>query len=315
MCWRAERVNENGEWSGWTIVRIKGEKGDQGIPGTTTVVTQPLEGIVMRFRSWSDISSSDYIEDGTVADSNGVKFMDVVYTSGGSYYRIKTRKLKSLTNAPETIDSGTGAITVNTAEWVQFAPSADAAFQNIIARNAFIQNLTGREIIITDGGGNPVAGLTSSQAIVGDGGEGLTAVQRGDIRIWAGSPTVGNNTSLTNCPFRVTAGGELTATNAAIFGSITATSGYNTTTVSPTDGIKQTVGSTPTTTNWLKQDGSGQLAKGNVSWNTSGSVSINGNLLTGDNGDYGFNITSGSGIATLRAGVIDTSQALFKVPD
>lgn len=31
MLWRAERQKKNGEWSDWTIVRIKGEKGDKGV--------------------------------------------------------------------------------------------------------------------------------------------------------------------------------------------------------------------------------------------------------------------------------------------
>lgn len=305
MCWRAERVNVNGDWSDWTILRIKGEKGDRGQDGVTTYVTQPLEGVVMRFRGWdvtdttssAYIANSDYIEDGTTADSNGVKFMDVVYTNGGSYYRIKTRSLRSSVNAPESVVNG--VIQINTAQWVEFAPSADAAFQNIIARNAFIQNLTGREIIITDSNNNPVAGLTGSQAITGDGGENLTAAQRGDIRIWAGSPTVGNNTSLTNCPFRVTAGGELTATNAAIFGSLTAISGNNRTEVSPTDGIKQTVSSN--VTNWLKQDGSGQLASGNITWGTTGATTIKGTIQTGDPSAnvYAWMMAPGAHYATL----------------
>jgi hypothetical protein len=28
MYWRAEREKVNGEWGPWTIIRIKGEKGD-----------------------------------------------------------------------------------------------------------------------------------------------------------------------------------------------------------------------------------------------------------------------------------------------
>lgn len=36
MLWRAERQKKNGTWGDWTIVRIKGEKGDKGITGDWT---------------------------------------------------------------------------------------------------------------------------------------------------------------------------------------------------------------------------------------------------------------------------------------
>ena len=60
--------------------------------------------------------------------------------------------------------------------------------------------------------------------------------------------------------------------------NISVTSGGGTTTVD-TDGIKTTVSGS--TKNWFKQDGSGFLAGGNLSWDTSGNLTANSMNATG----------------------------------
>ena len=48
MYWRAERVKENGVWSDWTIVRIKGETGDKGDKGDKGDTTGVNPNILLR---------------------------------------------------------------------------------------------------------------------------------------------------------------------------------------------------------------------------------------------------------------------------
>ena len=189
---------------------IKGEKGD------TTV--QAINGTVMRFLNWVDLPNGTNIHNGiNGADStDGIKYVDIIQLDG-IYYRLKQDTgdpfVKSSNNGPASTNAST--------YWVEFVPSNDTIYQNLIARNAFIQNLTGREIVITDSGNTPVAGLTSGTAVSGDGAA-LDGITRGNVRIWAGTPTSAN---LINCPFYVTNTGYLHATNANITGEIDATSG------------------------------------------------------------------------------------------
>ena len=181
-----------------------------GAPGD--YYAQQLSGVIMRIKSWDSISNSEMIEDGTTASSDGTTYLDVVGYNN-SYYRIKTRTLKSRATVPEKADGS-----VNEDYWYMFAPSGDAAFNALIANSAFISNLTAKEVVITENN-KPVAGLTSGTAQTGD------VFTRGSVRIWAGNPIVNGTTNLTNCPFYVTNTGELHASNASISGNITATGG------------------------------------------------------------------------------------------
>ena len=100
-------------------------------------------------------------------------------------------------------------------EWVCFNMNVDAAFNALIAKHGFIENLTGHELVITDVN-EPVAGMTSGSA-TSDSSE-INGVNRGSVRIWAGTPTDNN---LYNCPFYVTNTGELHSTKAVISGDVT----------------------------------------------------------------------------------------------
>lgn len=204
---------------------IKGEKGD---PGDSTV--QSIDGTVMSFHVYS---SDQYYYDGTEYADDGIRYLDIVYDDNtGSYYRLDPDRGPN-SNARNTRPAD---INGNVNEgWLLFNAMDDAAFQALIVENGFINNLTARELVITDNNNNPVAGMTRGTAVEGDG-DALDGVTRGNVRIWAGSPVSNGVANLTNCPFYVTDAGYLKATNADITGNITATSGSFTGAVTATSG-------------------------------------------------------------------------------
>lgn len=163
----------------------------------------------MRFFNTYD--DGQFYEDGSQPSSDGITYMDVVLYNG-SYYRVKTRGIQS--QAPADANGNTNS------NWILFSPSGDAAFQAFIAKFGFIENLTARELVITDDNNNPVAGMTRGTAVSGDG-DAISGVTRGNVRIWAGAISNGN---LMGCPFYVTDSGFLNAENAQINGDITAQS-------------------------------------------------------------------------------------------
>lgn len=72
---------------------------------------------------------------------------------------------------------------------------------------------------------------------------------------------------------------------------LSAVNGSNTIDINPTDGIKQTI--SDAVKNQINQDGSGSLASGNISWNTSGNTVITGDFQTGNSG-YVWKMNGGS---------------------
>ena len=174
----------------------------QGPQGSSTV--QGLNGTVMRL--WNYDSGQMYY-DGDVADENGITYLDIVRypansATGGAYYRLKPANRDGAANP---------SLPTNSDYWEEFSTPADsAAFDTIIANHGFIKNLTGRELVITDGDNNPVAGITTGTAIDVNNDE-IQGITRGDVRIWAGSPIKNNTSNLTNCPFYVTNEGFLHA--------------------------------------------------------------------------------------------------------
>lgn len=190
----------------------------QGPQGSSMV--QGLNGTVMRL--WNYDSTQMYY-DGDVADSNGVTYLDIVRypansATGGAYYRLKP--------AGRTGAANPGAPVVNgevSQYWEEFSTPADsAAFQAIIAKYGFIENLTGREIVVTNSDNTPVAGITNGTAVDGDG-DAIDGVNRGNVRIWAGTPAANGN--LADCPFYVTDEGFLHAENGEFGGSLSSATG------------------------------------------------------------------------------------------
>lgn len=75
----------------------------------------------------------------------------------------------------------------------------------------------------------------------------------------------------------------ITALESAITAkSLSIVDGTKSIAINSTDGIKQTISNT--VTNQIAQDGSGSLASGNISWNTSGNTVITGDFQTGNSG-------------------------------
>lgn len=185
----------------------------QGPQGSSTV--QGLNGTVMRL--WNYDRNQMYF-DGEVAD-NGVTYLDIVRypansATGGAYYRLKPAGRTGAANPDYP---------TNSEYWEEFSTPADsAAFQAIIAKYGFIENLTGREIVVTNNDNTPVAGITNGTAVDGDG-DAIDGVNRGNVRIWAGTPEANGN--LADCPFYVTDEGFLHAENGEFGGSLSSATG------------------------------------------------------------------------------------------
>ena len=185
----------------------------QGPQGSSMV--QGLNGTVMRL--WNYDSTQMYF-DGEVAD-NGVTYLDIVRypansATGGAYYRLKPAGRTGAANP---------SVPTNSEYWEEFSTPADsAAFQAIIARYGFIENLTGREIVVTNSDNTPVAGITNGTAVDGDG-DAIDGVNRGNVRIWAGTPAANGN--LADCPFYVTDEGFLHAEDGEFGGSLSSVAG------------------------------------------------------------------------------------------
>lgn len=188
----------------------------QGPQGSTMV--QGLNGTVMRL--WNYDSSQMYY-DGDVADENGITYLDIVRypansATGGAYYRLKPAGRTGAANP---------SLPTNSDYWEEFSTPADsAAFQAIIAKYGFIENLTGREIVVTNDENTPVAGITNGSSTAVDADSGLIRnVNRGNVRIWAGTPEANGN--LADCPFYVTDEGFLHAENGEFGGKVSGVTG------------------------------------------------------------------------------------------
>ncbi len=128
-----------------------GQKGDRGEDGQNGGVGPA--GAVMRMSGlWQENMS---YEDGTVADAQGVRWIDVVYvrnSSGTEYwYRCTRRNTSSSANRPSASSSWWGAI----------SNLGDMMADVLIANRAFINNLTTREVVFVNSSGNIVGRVGS----------------------------------------------------------------------------------------------------------------------------------------------------------
>lgn len=198
---------------------------------------QGLDAVVMRFRSYAAIISGNTdecgdgygnIQNGRLPGTDGVVYMDVVLFDGAQgdneYYRVAetntaTRNRIWAVNNPPVVNGSVGAA------WVKFNRTADAAFTALLAKYAYIENLTAAEIVITDSQQHPVAGMTrgSGTDIYPSGQNPIDDSKRGSVRIWAGYN--GGTANLNDSKFYVTEGGFVHAEDAEISGEITAESG------------------------------------------------------------------------------------------
>lgn len=234
-CWNAEVAVSGEPETKFAVIYITTASGmvlqslvipivRDGVDGTSPDPLQPLSGTVMRFTNrQNDFNwNGDYTKyyDGNHVDENQIKYLDIVQYKGEYYapseYPVNTSyKLGHELGVPG-----------DNPNWRYFNMLGDAAFNAIIAKTGFIDNLTAEQIVITSGSGNEthvVAGMVNGSYIndssnkINDSGNG--------IRIWAGSITDQNGvTNVASAPFTVDEQGHLKATDAEISGAVVSNS-------------------------------------------------------------------------------------------
>ena len=180
---------------------LKGDKGDKGDKGGAGQKgdkgEQGLQGCVLRVSEWAE--GVKYRND--EAATSGTRYIDVALVRSGAAtgwtaYKCLVTHTSSAATAPPFEEC-----------WQEFGVDTTAIFTSlIIAENAKITFMQGNQLLIQREDGTVTAGLSGS-------------VDGGAVRIWAGSDTPGG------APFRVDELGRLTATDADINGTVTATAG------------------------------------------------------------------------------------------
>lgn len=178
----------------------KGDKGDKGEKGDTGEgsVGQTFKGSPLRISgAWQ--SGKTYY-DGKRDAENGIFYQDVVLYENMYYVCVNT-------------DTGEKDKWIKTPDvatyWQKFAVTEDFVADKIIANQAYIKELSSKEVVIMDDD-SIVAGMTSSKALEHSS---LNGVTKGDVRIWAGEIS---NADLTTAPFTITSTGVLKANDATL---------------------------------------------------------------------------------------------------
>lgn len=197
----------------------------EGQNGVTTTTVQSINGVAMRFRNWNTLTTDGYgdIAIGT-RSSDGVIYKDIIYYYGEYFYvapsytgQLDPTVFKNSNNPP-----------VSNGVWnnglIHIPMLGDAAFQTLLAKYAYIENLTAQELIITDNN-KPVAGISSGSVIDSDNTNHsqiknytVSTTNKGNVRLWAGFDDQAAN--LTKSKFYVTDQGFLHAEDAYISGEI-----------------------------------------------------------------------------------------------
>lgn len=208
--------NSNGAYlTSMTIpVSSSGQKGDKGDTGEGST-GQTFKGSPLRMSRKIDGQITTGWKkgfkyyDGKRDAENGVFYQDVVLYENMYYVCV---------DADAGNDNGWNLTPDVAVYWQKFAVTEKFVADKIIANQAYIGELSSKEVVIMDDN-SIVAGMTSSKALEHSS---LNGVTKGNVRIWAGEIS---NADLTTAPFTVTDAGKLKATNADISGKISATSG------------------------------------------------------------------------------------------
>lgn len=208
--------NTNGAYlTSMTIpLSSSGQKGDKGDTGDASV-GQTFKGSPLRMsREVDGQVTADWKKgfkyyDGKRDAENGIFYQDVVLYENMYYVCV---------NTDAGNDNGWNLTPDVAGYWQKFAVTEDFVADKIGANQAYIGELSSKEVVIMDDN-DIVAGMTSSKALEHSS---LNGVTKGNVRIWAGEIS---NADLTTAPFTVTDAGKLKATNADISGKISATSG------------------------------------------------------------------------------------------
>ena len=167
---------------------VKGTNGQDGQDGQDGSA-QGLNGKVMRISSYQDGKTYN---NGNVAE-NGVFYVDVVRFND-EFYKIQDSISPSTVAGPPFNENDNK---INEG-WELFNKLGDVAISNLLANTAFINSLTSRQIVVTNGKNDIVAGMVSSTVIPNSE---LDGYEPGNVRIWAGKA---KNNNLTTAPFTVT---------------------------------------------------------------------------------------------------------------
>lgn len=149
--------------------------------------------------TWSE--GTEYF-DGTIAASDGVKYQDIVIYYNKYYVCVNHNGIAGLT-------TGWNTTPPSTSYWQNMAVTEDFVADKIAANQAYIEELSSKEVVITDGD-TIVAGMTSGEAINSSSSLNGKVTEKGNVRIWAGKMD-DNSTDLTTTPFNVTDTGVLTS--------------------------------------------------------------------------------------------------------
>lgn len=209
---------------------------------------QALPAVIIRFKNFNALSGGDLVYNGFTPDGSGLYYKDIIYREGDNNYYYITPNLPA--SLPENVSIGgyseigqaicTGDFIHDNFDELSRAgiiiviqAMSDGAFQTLLAKYAFVENFTAREIVVTGSDGSPLAGITQSEAtyytkdaqgntvpIESGSNDYVTRVMseiyRGSVRIWAGLPN--GSSDLTDCAFYVTETGHVKATLGSIGG-------------------------------------------------------------------------------------------------
>lgn len=276
--------------------------------GDSADPVQGLQGTVMRFTNFDgsnfnqSLFNSTTFYDGETPNQEGIKYLDIVNIDGDYYYPLHTGTGSNLGN-PSTSNNN----------WAVFNKMSDAAFDQMIARNAYIKNLTSQQIVITKGSGQNtevVAGMANGEYLTPSGNSyGLN--DDNGVRIWAGNITNGN---VASAPFTVDENGHLKAEDAELSGKLIVSTdegrienGYinyqgpqqnakhypviilSDSNDSPMFSVGGPAIDIIHANNAILSDGSGRLANGNIRWDSDGNLYVK-NINLEENTTFSTNL-------------------------
>ena len=217
----------------------------------------PGAGMIVRRSEWKP--GVEYRNDQDVPQSvSELRYLDIVLvkdlatTTGYKVYKC------IYTKAPHTSTNDNAPGTDGGVEyWEELAQNVGSIYTDlIIAKNAKLDFITGNSLRVGYQVDNTPNGFRVVAGITGEGGNNADSV-----RIWAGT----TEENRANAPFRVTQSGKLHATGAYIEGNGTFTG-----TIYANQGEFKGKVSIADGKILLNTNGSGQLANGGISWDSSG---------------------------------------------
>lgn len=190
--------NSNGAYlTSMTIpVSASGQKGDKGDAGDASV-GQTFKGSPLRIvGAWQ--SGKKYY-DGKRDAQDGIFYQEVVLYENMYYVCV---------NTDSGNDNGWNLTPDVAGYWQKFAVTENFVAEKIIANQAYIEELSSKEVVIMDGN-RIVAGMTSSNALERSNLD--STINKGDVRIWAGE--MQTNGDLTTAYTTIDSNGQIVMQN------------------------------------------------------------------------------------------------------